>query len=295
VLLLRGEDALRLLRRDCEFLLHSQHAVFFRDERGVLLDDFGFMRLQPKGTAHHAHSRGLHDGLLHLLEELPRAPQLSRGCHGHRRGHARWLVLALGHGHVMLARGHHRSRRHLHLRGVHPPELGVHTTKLVLLPGHHVRLARRGYRHDGHDGHLVLHPVPRLIRLQVLRRQKHAKLLRVTKHGVRRQTPEIRVQLPHPPRDEILVGGRRQRLIRPRRDEVPAVGVREPVRESHEITKPPPGDVLRRTGVLREIGPRGCSVEDNLLAERARGVGARLRVRHRRFQRTLHGALVDPR
>ena len=68
--LLRGEDPLGLLRRDRELLLHAQDAVLLGYKRGILLHDFGFMRLQAERAAHHPHSRGLDDGLLHLLEKL---------------------------------------------------------------------------------------------------------------------------------------------------------------------------------------------------------------------------------
>mmetsp|Transcript_11006 Transcript_11006/g.44334 ORF Transcript_11006/g.44334 Transcript_11006/m.44334 type:complete len:436 (-) Transcript_11006:32-1339(-) len=168
---------------------------------------------------------------------------------------------------------------------------------MVLLPGHghDVRLAgRRRHRHRHRHRRLVLHAIPRLVSLQVLRREKHAELLRVTQHRVRREPAQVRVQLLHATRDKVLVAAGRQGLVRPGRDEVPAVRVREPVGEAHEIAEPPPRDVLRQD-VLGKIAPRRHAVEHNLLAKRARRVGARLRIRHERLQHAPHGALVDAR
>ena len=116
----------------------------------------------------------------------------------------------------------------------------------------------------------------------------------MTQHGVRREPSQVRVQLLHPTRDKVLVVAGRQGLVGPGRDEVPAVRVREPVGEAHEIAEPPPGDVLRQD-VLGKVAPRRDAVEHNLLAKRARRVGARLRIRHGRLQHAPHGALVDTR
>ena len=173
MLLLRGEDPLGLLRRDRELLLHAQDAVLLSYKRGILLLDFGFMRLQAERAAHHPHSRGLHNGLLHLLEKLT-SPAAARQLRSRARpaagtgpsspGGVCWgfiptnCALLPGHGHDVRLAGR----------------------------GHDVRLAGRGHRHRHRHRHLVLHAIPRLVSLQVLRREKHAELLRRTQHGVRR-------------------------------------------------------------------------------------------------------------
>ena len=107
---------------------------------------------------------------------------------------------------------------------------------------------------------------------------------------MRRQSPQVRLQTRHPRANERVVRGGEGRLLRPGRHEVPAVGMRETIREGDEIAESTPH---RRVldDVLWKIARRVNLVRHHAFTERRPRARGDLRVADRHEQVSVRSTL----
>jgi len=94
--------------------------------------------------------------------------------------------------------------------------------------------------------------------------EKQPELLAPPDHRVRRQLPEVLLQRHAPLLHELLLLHHlalHRALVRPHRDEEPAIRQRQPFRERHHVTESPPdGELGTDAAVFREVDERGDEV-----------------------------------